>query len=67
MSANLLACVFCLEENQYSVVPATDNVEGSTVKEGAEGSLLGASVRKITFFNKGGFTTPKVNESERID
>ena len=36
MSVNLFACVFWLEENQYSVVLATDIVEGSTVKEGAE-------------------------------
>ena len=36
MSANLFACVFWLEENQYSVVPATDIVEGSTVIEGDE-------------------------------
>lgn len=36
MSGNLFACVFWLEKNQYSVVPATDIVEGSTVKEGAE-------------------------------
>ena len=36
MSANLFACVFWLEENQYSVVPASDILEGSTVKEGDE-------------------------------
>lgn len=36
MSVNLFACMFWLDENQYSVVPATDIVEGSTVKEGTE-------------------------------
>jgi len=36
MNANLFVCVLWLEENQYSVVPAIDIVEGSTVNEGAE-------------------------------
>ena len=42
---NFCACDFWLEENQYSVVSATDIVEGSTVNQGDEVVvMLGASV-----------------------
>jgi len=46
MSANLFACVFWLEENQYSVVPSTDIGEASTVKEGDEAVVAWCSCKK---------------------